>query len=191
MESEVGNLKPLINEQDPTKDLSKFQYFMNAKDTDMTQPSQAKQLYFTQNGNTYDVYAKRPGKELIEFTGHKLPLENQLAVVWNESEGTFKPNDEIKKGMMFAKWISPDWGMDVEQGNWVVYNNVDNIPTFAKFMRTPSYPIDVLENDLRKTRLRLKDGQSFTVNDYFVRNKDSKMGNTFSIENITIATPTI
>jgi len=66
----------VINEQQQNYD------FIFSRNTSLTEPTKAEAIYLVKNGDTYDVFAKRPKSNIIEKTEFSLPKLSELSLRW-------------------------------------------------------------------------------------------------------------
>jgi hypothetical protein len=166
----------VINEQQQNYD------FIFSRNTSLTEPTKAEEIYLVKNGDTYDVFAKRPKSNIIEKTEFSLPKLSELSLRWNGS--TFENNETTETANMIASLIKTNF--ERSQGNWVVYTKENGLPAIGKLSLGPVYDFDILDK-YKKNRKKLKTGESYTPNDYFIVKQNK--GRSLEVKDVEEAKP--
>ena len=176
----VKIVKNVLNEQ-PS---SEFQYKMGrAKDDNFKEETRFTEIYFKKSGNSYMVYAKKPGSNMIGDTGIVLPTEEQLLAKYNGGTDFINEGATID-GSDVAKSIMTNY--KASTGNFIVYTKSDGIPAMGKFVLGYNQPIDVLVGE-GLTEKPLKVGQVLSLSDYIVVDKKKGFGRAMTIREIVNA----
>ena len=175
-ESDLNRIIKRILNEEPKR----FEYMLT-RDYSYREPTDADEIYFVKNGDTYDVHAKLSGSNMIEKLNVQLPKESELTVKFNGS--AFLSHGQTKVANQIASLILTQ--MEKSKGNWVVYTKEeDGKPAIGRFVQGNLLELNLLKQDKVEKKLKIND--IYSSKDYIVSVKpklfDKYSGRGYSFE---------
>ena len=176
-ESELIRIvRKILNEQE-----NNFDYVFY-RDTSIREFTPAQEIYLVKNGETYDVFAKKPDSNIIETTNFTLPMESELSLKWDGSQ--FVNFGPAKIANQIASLIKTNF--ERTKGNLVIFTRKNGKPAIGNFGLGPIFSDDILKR-YNKTGKKLKVDELYTVNDYVPLKR--KRGRSFEVKDVVEAKP--